>query len=78
MSEVNEMKQWRLISILEDVRDTCTNQKDCRSCPYKIPRKDTLIDCLPAIVCGTMPLNLKIEEADRKLSEVGKQRNEEN
>lgn len=67
MQEINQMKQWRLLSTLEDVRNSCRNQKDCRACPYYIPRKDSLIDCLPAIICGTMPLNLNIEEADRKL-----------
>lgn len=67
INEINEMKQWRLLSTLEDVRNSCRNQKDCRACPYYIPRKDDLIDCLPAIICGTMPLNLNIEEADKKL-----------
>lgn len=67
INEINEMKQWRLLSTLEDVRNSCRNQKDCRACPYYIPREDSLIDCLPAIICGTMPLNLNIEEADKKL-----------
>lgn len=68
MQEINEMKQYHLLSTLEDVRNSCRNQKDCRACPYYIPRKDSLIDCLPAIICGTMPLNLNIEDADRKLA----------
>lgn len=66
-NEINEMRQWRLLSTLEDVHNTCKNQKDCRACPYYIPRKDDLIDCLPAIICGTLPLNLNIEDADRKI-----------
>lgn len=72
MDELNEMKQYHLLSTLEDVRNSCRNQNDCRRCPYYIPRKDSLIDCLPAIICGTMPLNLNIEDADRKLSKGSK------
>lgn len=67
MDELNEMKQYHLLSTLEDVRNICRNQKDCRACPYYIPRKDDLIDCLPAIILGTLPLNLNIEDADKKL-----------
>ena len=70
MDELNEMKQYHLLSTLENVRNSCRNQKDCRACPYYIPRKDDMIDCLPAIIFGTLPLNLNIEDADKKLGGI--------